>query len=358
MNKKLARAAKQALVQNRANAVKMVQGKGLRATQRLLTDAAADLEARLDQAERRGPGANSFTATRMRTTLRQIEQVAKEVVGGIKSIVLSNGIESAEQSAEHTIDYLTTADKAFRGVGDQPLALTEASVMDNAIQGARASVLRRLTQGRDAGLNEGPASAKIGILKRYGVETVGEFESILQRGMLTGKSWDEMRDEITRVSPFLRGKPAYWATRIVRTECMAAYGKAAWESVREMNEQLGDMVKILSATFDERTGADSYAVHGQIRRPDEPFEWWEGFYMHPPNRPNDREIIVPHRIAWDIPEYLLWRDDDEVKKRWIELGNKRPMPERPRLTTISLLRFGKEEDEESASDSENLALTE
>lgn len=351
MSTRLARRARDALLLNRDNAVKIVQGKGLRATKRMLEDATDDLQQRLDQAEGlRGPGAESFTATKMRVTLRQIQQTTKAVVGAMKSTVLSNGHEAAEQSAEHTIDYMKVADKAFRGIGEQPLALTEAAVMDSAIQGARASVLRRLTQGRDIGLNEGPAAAKMGILKRYGVETIAEFETILQRGLLTGKSWDEMKDELIRESPFLQGKPAFWATRIVRTECMAAYGKAAWQSVNEMDEQLGDMVKILSATFDERTGADSYAVHGQIRRPSEPFEWWEGFYMHPPNRPNDREIIVPHRIAWDIPEYLLWRDDEEVEKAWKERGYKGPVPPRPRMTTVSFIQFGKEDAEESASD--------
>lgn len=124
---------------------------------------------------------------------------------------------------------------------------------------------------------------------------------------------------------------------------MGAYNRAGWEANREADDQLGDMVKILSATFDDRTGSDSFAVHGQIRRPDEAFESWFGLYQHPPNRPNDREIVVPHRISWPIPEYLKWRADDEIKARWTREKRKGPPPERPKMTTIEIDQFGRAE---------------
>lgn len=336
--------AQATLAKNRRDAITTVQAKGVDATRDMLERSAIHLQKRLTHAEGlKGPGKDSFTATQLRTTLRQVTHVLKTVTGGLKATILDVGEDAAERSAGDTVDYLLAADKAFRGVGVQPLAIREALMMDRAMKGVNASILRRLASSGEPieGADEIPHRAKLGILERYGVETIGVFEDTLQQGLLARKSWAEMRDDLIEQSPFLKGKPAHWAERIVRTEAMGAYNKAGWESVREADEQLGDMVKILSATFDDRTAADSYAVHGQIRRPDEPFESWFGLYMHPPNRPNDREIVVPHRIAWEIPTYLQWRTPAEIQKAWMREGRKGAPPERPTMTTVPLSSFGK-----------------
>jgi len=121
---------------------------------------------------------------------------------------------------------------------------------------------------------------------------------------------------------------------------MGAYNRAGWEAIREADAQLGDMVKIVSETFDSRTGADSFAVHGQIRRPEEAFEWWDGLYHHPPNRPNDRATVVPHRVSWPIPPALAWRSQGEITARWHMEGRRGSPPDRPKMTTIPLGQFG------------------
>ncbi len=192
-------------------------------------------------------------------------------------------------------------------------------------------MLRRLATGVQAvkGKQAGP-----GILSRYGMQTVKQFEQELQSGLIAKKSWNEMAEDITTHSPFLQGKPKWWAHRIVRTEVMGAYNKSNHEAIKESAKQLGGMLQILSATFDDRTGADSYAVHGQVRRVDEPFDSWFGQYEHPPNRPNDREVVVPHRARWPLPDYLEQMSDDEGEERWRELGNKREVPERPLMSTV------------------------
>jgi hypothetical protein len=206
-------------------------------------------------------------------------------------------------------------------------------MVDAAIQGTNASLLRRL-------VGEG-AGAKPGILARYGAATIESFEQQLQLGLVAKKSFAEMKAALIEQSPFLQGAPASWAERIVRTETMGAYNRGAWEATREADTELGDVVKILSAVFDDRTGSDSYAVHGQIRRPNEAFEWWDGLYQHPPNRPNDRETVVTHRIAWKIPAYLRWRDSGAVAARWKAEKRKGRPPERPMMTTVPLGQFGR-----------------
>jgi hypothetical protein len=261
---------------------------------------------------------------------------------GMSEAMVDGAIEAAERASAATIDYLSRADMAFRGVGTTPLALDEAAMFEQARVGARSSVLRRLassgTGAPGAPAAEQPAAA--GILDRYGMNTVGLFEKNLQQGLLTRAPWETIKSNLVASSPFLRSKPMFWAERIVRTELMGAYNRAGWEANREADDQLGDMVKILSATFDDRTGSDSFAVHGQIRLPDEAFESWFGLYQHPPNRPNDREIVVPHRISWPIPPYLKWRADEEIAKRWEKEKRAGKPPDRPTMTTVPIGQFG------------------
>jgi hypothetical protein len=183
--------------------------------------------------------------------------------------------------------------------------------------------------------------AKKGILDRYGEEVVGQFEESLQVGLVARKSLAEVRQDLVENSPFLQGAPKHWAERIVRTESMYAYNAAAHEGMQEADKQLGDMTKILCAVFDDRTSWDSYQVHGQIRRMQEPFGWYLGLYQHPPNRPNDRETVIPHRVSWPIPATLAWRPAEQVSARWRAEGRKGPVPPRPKMTTIPLEKFGK-----------------
>lgn len=337
--------AVESLTRNRRELIDMVQAKGAKATQNLLERAEKDLIQRLKQAEGlSGPGRDSFTASQLRGTLAQVQDVIRTLNAGLKGTILDTGEDAAKGATRHTINHIVTLDDQFRGTGTQPLALKEAQMFEAASEGVRSSILRRLAssgtppaRGTEVEL---PHKAKVGILQRYGLETIKRFEKTLQQGLIGKKSWAQMRADIIADSPFLQQAPGHWAKRIVRTEVMGAYNRAGWHATKQANEQLGDMVKILSATFDDRTAADSYAVHGQIRRPDEPFEWWDGLYQHPPNRPNDREIVTPHRIAWPIPPYLKWRSEDEVFAAWRRQGRKGAPPPRPQMTTIAIDRFG------------------
>lgn len=341
MAAKLVKEAGDALVHNRQEAIQLVQAVGLRKTRELLEDATRDLQKRIDAKVRAGAD-EGFSLAQMRTTLAQIKLVTRDLTYGLKDTILDTGAQAADHAAGHTLEYLGRAEKAFTGVAAQPLALKEASMLSSAKMGVQASILRRLASSGEPveGADDEPHPAKLGILQRYGVETVGHFEKTLRRGLLARKSWREMRQDLIAQSPFLQQAPASWATRIVRTEVMGAYGRAGWEAIREADDQLGDMTKILSATFDERTGSDSFAVHGQIRLPEEAFESWYGFYQHPPNRPNDREVVVPHRISWPIPPYLAWKDASQIAARWRLEGRKGRPPERPEMTTVALDRFG------------------
>lgn len=331
---RLALRARDTLAKNRHDAIALSQGAGLQRTRAILQEAARDLERRIRAYVPTRPSEPTFSMMQMRTTLAQLNTVMRTVEAEIATNIKDTAAIAAQHAAQHTIDYLRAADKAFRGIGTQPLAIRQATMMEASVQGVHSSVLHRLAASPDRPGHKG-------VMQRYGHQTILHFEKEMQKGLLARKSWTEMQRDITQKSPFLQAAPAYWAARIVRTEAMHAYNRAGWESIREADEQLDDMVKILSATFDDRTASDSYAIHGQIRRPEEAFESWFGLYQHPPNRPNDREIVVPHRISWEIPEYLEWCEEDEIEEAWERERHKVEMPERPEMTTVDLDSFGR-----------------
>lgn len=322
------------LQRTRREADKTATTLGKKRLLKVLGRAQRDLNVRLRQAEGlQGVGKDSFTATQLRITLGQVEDVVSQLNRGVRGVVTDQAGIAADKSARGLVQYMETAERKF-GAG-RSLPLTKVALVDAAVSGAEASALRRLasTKGDPRGLS---------VLQRYGVKTIGLFENEMQQALVQGTPWAEVRANMVAQSPFLQQQPAHWAERIVRTETMAAYNRAGTESIQAANKVLGDMVRILSATFDNRTGWDSYQVHGQIRRPDEPFEWGFGYqYMDPPNRPNDREVVVPHRIAWPIPPQLMPVSDGEVADAWAREKRKGAPPPRPPMTTVPLEEFGK-----------------
>jgi len=325
---------------NRSEAINLSTTLGQQKLLKLLGKAEADLTRRLNIVGRaRGPSwqAETFTTEHMRVTLGQIREVTRGLTHGLGRLVLAQGDRAVDQSTEHLVDYLGRAERKFRGVGARTLKLKEAAILDQATSGTESTVLRRLMSS-DADEDQ---PKKMGILDRYGVETVGAFEQQMQVGMLAERPWAEVRDSLVEESPFLQGSPRFWAERIVRTESMHAWNHASWQGMRAADQQLGDMVKILSSVFDDRTAADSYAEHGQIRRVEEPFATWYGLMMHPPDRPNDRAVVIPHRISWPIPASLTWRSGEEISARWAYEGRKGSPPPRPSpMTTVPLGQFG------------------
>jgi len=322
-------AAREVLATNRGYALGYLQSAGERRTRELLKSAAEDLGKRLKQAEGiRGPGKDSFTAVQLRATLAQVQQVTRDLQRGLKGVLLDQAPVAAEKGADAAAVYLASADRSFRGVGQQPLALRTAAMLEAARGGSAGSILRRIMGDPDH-------PAQSGVLKRYGAATVLHFERELQKGVIGKKSRAQMVDDLTERSPFLQGAPRHWAERIVRTESAFAMNLGQLEGAKHANRQLGgDMIKILSAVFDERTGADSANVHGQVRQLGEPFEYvaYDGerqLFDHPPDRPNDRGIFVPHRTVWPVPPSLRALETDAVVKfyaRWKQKFHGRPDP--------------------------------
>lgn len=329
----------QVLKKSRERAAELLRRAGGSRTRSLLETAAADLTKRIRSSKQlQTGGGDPFTLSQMKATLAQVEAVLKPLQVGLQGVVVGDGRAAAEQAATDAVTYLRAAEARYSGIA-QPLALREASLLDASVEGANASILRRIASDPDH-------PRRPGVLARYGANVIDDFEAVLRNRFVAKKPWDEVRDELTEKSPFLQGKPAFWAERIVRTEVMAAHNRAGWEVLRRAGDELGDVVKILSCIDDVRTGSDSLAVHGQIRRPEEAFESWNGLFQHPPDRPNDRGVVVAHRLSWPIPDELKPRPWSEVEARWKEEGRKGAPPPRPEMSTVDRKQFGKEPEED------------
>ena len=315
---------------NRAELVGAAQSIGRKRLTQLLAKAQTDLNARIRKADA-GPGKESFTAHQLKVTLIQVEHVIQQLNAGLKALALDNAKALADPAVEGVLEYLRAADKKFAGITER-LPIRDAILFERAKSGAESSVLHRL---------EGDSKRGPGILDRYGDAVVQQFEDRMQQRLIARTPWEDVRNGLIADSPFLQQAPAHWAERIVRTEAMNGSNRAIWEANKEADQQLGDIVKFLSATFDNRTAADSYAVHGQCRRPSEAFDTWQGAIQHPPARPNDREIVVTHRMSWPIPPELKPRSASEVASRWIAEGRTGAHPPIPKITTVPFSEFGK-----------------
>jgi len=124
----------------------------------------------------------------------------------------------------------------------------------------------------------------------------------IAQGLLdTVTTLDELTDQVKTIA----GGERWRAERIVRTELMSAYNAAKQATLVEARDSgiAPDVRKTCIVTYDNRTAPDSYPLEGQVRDLDELFLDGAGrTYLHPPGRPNDREVEVP----WMDPDVEPW----------------------------------------------------
>ena len=321
----------------RAEALSIADREGNRVVYRMLKDAEGDLVYRLHQRELRGLGKAPFTETQMQVVLAQIRDVLVQLANRMGPEVARRAEAVAARGGRQVAEYIKAAEAYYRGISG-PLPIEDAALEDAAVAGTRASVVRRL-------MVEDPSGKGGGILQRYGWETSRWFERELRVGLATRKPFAEVRAAMIERSPFLQAAPAYWAERIARTELHYAMNKGAHAAMSRAQDTLTDMVRVLVATFDNRTAPDSYNVHGEIRRMTEPFEYVAGNgeheeFMTPPNRPNDREIVVAHRTSWPLPDHFKPKTTAEVEARYKQM--KATFHGRPRvMSTVPTRAFAR-----------------
>lgn len=323
------------LDENLAAIDRIVRRGGGPALDALLGDVEEDLRKRLERAHRAGLE-ERWTGQQLQATRALVQQAIRDLQARLARQLDLFAIQAARRGAKDTLRMLARAERSFSGL-TFPLALEDALRFDHALNGVRSSLLRQHATSVD----------------RYGTRMIREFEKTMQIGLLGQKTVGQMIDDLVGkrgprgkdVSLAARVRPngtverlvettskeglfrdnRWWPERIVRTELMHALNAGADAVIaEEQASDFPDLKRLLVEHFDQRTGWDSYAAHGQIRAVGEMFRDGAGrTYLVPPGRPNDRATLVPWREGWGKPTGRLAPRPMSLVQ-WTERNRKTP----------------------------------
>lgn len=237
-----------------------------------------DLRDRLDTVR-----AESFTAQQLRGILIQVETAINQ-----QSRILREGLTSSvEKVAVRGIEDLIREVETFSEEFDTPLVPLNVNAL------AVATDVRNLV-----------ASKYSTSVDAYAADQRARISSYLTNALIEQKSLSEV---VTGLAKYQIGEE-WKVLRLARTELHNVYGLGKMKGMQTTRDSLlPDLMKALVHPMDARTGLDSQylAKINPVLPLDEPFEYrWGGKlrrFMTPPDRPNDRGILVPYRPAWGSP---------------------------------------------------------
>lgn len=224
--------------------------------------------------------ADSFTAQQLRGILIQVETSINQ-----QSRILRDGITgSVEKVAVRGIEDLIREVETFSEEFDTPLIPLNVNAL------AVATDVRNLVASR----YESSVDA-------YAADQKARVASYLTNALIEQKSLGEV---VTGLSQYQLGEE-WKVLRLARTELHNIYGLGKMKGMTTTRDQLlPDLMKALVHPMDARTGLDSVylAKLNPVLPLDEPFEYrWGGKlrrFMSPPDRPNDRGILIPYVPHW------------------------------------------------------------
>lgn len=224
---------------------------------------------------------NSFTEARLQATLAEVEATLSILKRRVKGELDSSFKITREQGIEDSVREVSKLEKHFTGVSaNLPIDdIIDAINPENYL------------------FNQFESS-----IDTYSAGVRNRLQSILTQGLIQKKPWTMMVYEASNSFP----GEEWQLARIVRTELHNIYGVSKMNGFLQVRQDhLPDLKKTLYHPLDARTGEDSQFL---IRNPlivdiDEPFRYkWKGKmreFMNPPDRPNDRSILIPYREAWE-----------------------------------------------------------
>lgn len=243
---------------------------------KLYRDVRVELRDRLDTLPE-----GSFSAQQLRGTLYQVELAIAEMVRILGSEMESSSEDVAGLGVEHLETELKKWEKVFRG----------------AVVPINLDAVRIASDTSSFLFNKYEAS-----LRSYGEQLRAVFASELTNASIEGVNTSQI---IRRVGQTFLGEE-WKLQRLVRTELHNVYNVGKMRGMEELVEtSMPDLKKTLFHPMDNRTAADSKALNrnNPIIPIDEPFKFkWQGklrVFMSPPDRPNDRSILVPFREGWE-----------------------------------------------------------
>ena len=222
----------------------------------------------------------TFTAQHLRGVLAQVQGAIDAINNQIASGMVNGANEAALSGIEGLIEEMKVFDERFIGAVT-PINLNAALLAKDTSQ----FLVTKYQTNLDA----------------YGAGLMAQISNGLFSATIGETSYDQV---VGRISQFFTAEE-WKLRRIVRTELHNIYNVGKLKGMSTLAEDtVPDLMKTLMHPMDARTGKDSiYAASLHlVAELDEPFEYqWAGgwrSYMAPPDRPNDRSIMVPYRREW------------------------------------------------------------
>lgn len=304
-----------------------------------------EVAARLVKISPKPNGDMKFTAAQAISYRTQIQVTIEKVKLKINPIAVDVGQAAMSKAIKSGAKTLAALERDFKGVSTSPRILA-AMQQSHVLRGPNASLVTRVATSLD----------------RYGMEMGQQFARIIQSGLVSGATQDQMvaalvghggpkgpkvslaaketapgvvkriREGDIPEGLFVRHK--YWAERIIRTETAYAFNGAKLEQLRQMKRDGLHVKKKICAHFDNRTAPDSIAVHGQVRELEATFLDGAGRqYLQPPGRPNDRETILPWFDDWaEVPSTEPPNPDELAEAEALAKPTPKGAPLVPRTT--------------------------
>jgi len=230
----------------------------------------------------------SFTAQQLRGTLLQVELAIKSMTKALKEGFSSASITVGEAGVEDLVTELNRWNKDFTG------AVVPINVNAVAISTDVSNFLFAQHESQ---------------LDLYGSSTYSTLASGITNAMIQQLSLSEV---VKKIGQYLIGEE-WKLLRLARTELHNVYNLGKMRGMTEVRDTaMPDLMKTLMHPMDHRTASDSkHASKLRLVVPiDEPFVYtWQGErreFMAPPDRPNDRAILVPYSRSWgEIPAEFL-----------------------------------------------------
>ena len=223
---------------------------------------------------------NSFTQQQLRGTLVQVDSAIDAMNRSLKGEIGTQAKKASLLGVNHLLKEISAFEKEFGGT-ITPINLNAGLIANDASKFK---------------INTAQSS-----LDAYSEDLRSSITTELSNAALIGMDYSKVSQNLGQ---FFKGEE-WKLERIARTEMHGIYNLGKQKGMEEVqDEYIDDLKKALIHPMDNRTGKDSkYAASKEmVVDIDKPFSYtWGGklrVFMVPPDRPNDRAIMVPYRPSW------------------------------------------------------------